>query len=350
MTPEPTRDTGTYTPHHLATSEQHENYKYIAKAHVESFNYLLNTGLDRALADLEPVYYQHADADADADGPIVKFWLENIHVNTPVLSPAECRIRGVSYQSIVTADLCIQTIGSNGNGNNDNANVLKLKRKLGNLPIMVMSDVCTLSKCSPAKLVQKGEDSCEFGGYFIINGAERLIRLLQVPRRNFALGLQRSSFQKRGNMYTDLGIMIRSARYSGCQSTVTNVVHYLEGGMVTLRVSVRKQEFLIPIYIIMKSLIPGLTDEKIFNDILSLCRGQEMVEMFRPYVLLLTQQCNVSGGATTSVGLNTQEECKVYLGSRFRFVFQSSSVVNEGMSDSGECVPCLKMSSFYIWL
>ena len=332
MTPEPTRDTGTYNPHNLPTKEQHEKYKYIAKAHVESFNFLLNTGLDRAVADLEPVYYQYQNRNGDEkatdeDFPIIKFWLENIHVGAPPLSPAECRIRGVNYHGVVTGDLCVQTVGS--------SHVLRLKRRLGIMPVMVMSDACTLSKCSPEKLVLKGEDSCEFGGYFIINGAERLIRLLQVPRRNFPLGIQRSSFQKRGNMYTDLGIMFRSARYSGCQSTITNVVHYLEGGMVTLRVSVRKQEFLIPMYIIMKSLVPGLTDEQIFNDILSLCRGQEMVEMFRPYVLLLTQQCNISGGGANSIGLNTQEECKVYLGSRFRFVFQSSAVVNEEMSDIG---------------
>lgn len=335
------RDTGSYNPSHLPTPEQHDKYKYIAKAHVESFNFLLKTGIQKAVSDLEPVYYQYKDINNNSnqekiesfsDSPEFKFWLENVQVAPPVLPPSECRIRGVNYQSSMSGDLCIQDTSSKSN------NVIRLKRKLGYLPIMVMSDLCTLSKCSPAKLVKKGEDGCEFGGYFIINGAERLIRLLQVPRRNFPLGLKRPSFQKRGNMYTDLGIMIRCARHSGCQSTITNVMHYLEGGMVTIRASVRKQEFLIPITIIMKSLVAGLSDEQIYNDILSLCRGPEFIEMFRPYVLLLTQQSNVSSGvnasSSSSVSLNTQEECKLYLGSRFRIVLQQTGVISEQMSDS----------------
>lgn len=305
-------NTESYTASHLPTLQQHRKYKSISKAHVDGFNFLINTGLHKAVADLQPVYYQN-----------LQFSFENPHLTVPTLTPAECRVRGVHYQSQLTADIVIQT---------SNGSTLKLKRRLGHMPLMVQSSLCHLSRLNPNKLVAQNEDSCEFGGYFIINGAERMIRLLQVPRRNFGLAIVRSSFKKRGNMYTDKGIMIRCARYSGCQSTITNTLHYLEGGMATLRVSVRKQEFLLPVNILLKCLggNGNVTDEEIHDHILSLCRTQEMREMYRPLVLLLTQPSDSSG---KNAGLNTTEECKLFLGSRFRIVLDPMGVISSDMSD-----------------
>jgi DNA-directed RNA polymerase I subunit RPA2 len=38
---------------------------------------------------------------------------------------------------------------------------------------------------SPAELVKAREEGTELGGYFIINGLEKLIRLICMPKRNF---------------------------------------------------------------------------------------------------------------------------------------------------------------------
>ena len=43
---------------------------------------------------------------------------------------------------------------------------------------MVRSVNCHLNGLSEEELVKKHEDMAEFGGYFIINGNERLIRML----------------------------------------------------------------------------------------------------------------------------------------------------------------------------
>lgn len=51
---------------------------------------------------------------------------------------------------------------------------------MGILPIMVKSSKCHLTGMNPQQLVDAHEESNEFGGYFICNGIERLIRMLQV--------------------------------------------------------------------------------------------------------------------------------------------------------------------------
>lgn len=50
---------------------------------------------------------------------------------------------------------------------------------------MVRSKKCHLFNLTPEELVEQHEDCNEFGGYFILNGLEKLIRMLIIPKRNY---------------------------------------------------------------------------------------------------------------------------------------------------------------------
>src|SRR5207245_846384 len=50
---------------------------------------------------------------------------------------------------------------------------------IGDLPVMLKSRICLLSKLSPDDLVGVGEDPLDPGGYFIVNGSERVIVALE---------------------------------------------------------------------------------------------------------------------------------------------------------------------------
>lgn len=71
------------------------------------------------------------------------------------------------------------------------------------------SKLCNLSKLSAKQLIQHGEQENEWGGYFIIKGKERLMRLLLNPRRNYPIAVKRSSWKSRDKNFSDIGIMIR---------------------------------------------------------------------------------------------------------------------------------------------
>ncbi len=47
--------------------------------------------------------------------------------------------------------------------------------QVGNIPIMLKSNFCHLNKMSREELIEKGEDPDEPGGYFIINGTEKVL-------------------------------------------------------------------------------------------------------------------------------------------------------------------------------
>lgn len=80
--------------------------------------------------------------------------------------PVEARLRKLSY----AAPLRI-TVSARVNGVKRESFVTQI----GSLPIMLKSKFCHLSKLNKEELVEKGEDPNDTGGYFIINGTERVI-------------------------------------------------------------------------------------------------------------------------------------------------------------------------------
>lgn len=118
---------------------------------------------------------------------------------------------------------------------------------------MVRSNRCHIEKLAPAQMIAHKEDSEEMGGYWIVNGNEKVVRLLIMPKRNYPMAILRPSFQNRGPTYSKYGISIRSVRPD--QTSQTNVLHYLTDGNVTVRFSWRKNEYLMPVVMILKALV-----------------------------------------------------------------------------------------------
>ena len=63
--------------------------------------------------------------------------------------------------------------------------------------------------CCRSQLVELQEEGTEFGGYFIVNGIERVVRMLIQPRRHYILASRRSAYRKRGSSYTDAATVVR---------------------------------------------------------------------------------------------------------------------------------------------
>ena len=209
-------------------------------------------------------------------------------------------------------------------------NVMRMNRNFGMMPIMVMAKACHLHGKSPNELIKVKEELTEFGGYFIVNGIERCVRLLQVPRANHATCIQRSNYKNRGRLYTDLGVAIRCQRSNGDMSTVTNTLHYLTTGGATLKFVARKQEFLLPVVLVLRALGGcesaaskgsgnketstmghGITDEELYHRIV---QGDETNTFVRARAELLLQE------AKQFTGKQTPEECLAFIGSRFRLM------------------------------
>jgi DNA-directed RNA polymerase subunit B len=90
--------------------------------------------------------------------------------------PLEARIRDLSY----TAPISIEITPIVNKVEQEPVTVT-----LGELPVMIKSKICPISKMNKEELEQAGEDPDDPGGYFIINGTERVLVLIEeiAPNR-----------------------------------------------------------------------------------------------------------------------------------------------------------------------
>lgn len=239
-------------------------------------------------------------------------WISGLTVGKPlsesnsgglndILSPAECRGRGISYKAKMQAKLNWRVNG---------AGIQMEVRNLGSLPIMVRSSRCHLFNKSPKELIQMHEDPDEFGGYFLCNGIERLIRLLIVPRRNFPTAIIRPSFANRGPTYSQFGVSIRSVRADETSQTLT--LHYCTDGEVNLRFSYKKSEYMVPMLLILSALTET-NDKEIFQ---KLTMGNAKNTFVTDRIELLLRSFK-------RYSLYTKDQCLEYLGSRFAIMLDA---------------------------
>lgn len=201
-------------------------------------------GLARGISDIVPYEIDLIDTSqlenrgightVGKSSDTLEFWLENVKIGMPTkttgsnsgaskLYPRECRELGIMYSAPLSAEFCLQFSRRDGyGGSTPSGNVMRFTRNFGMMPIMTMSKACHLYGMNGSDLIRAKEEQTEFGGYFIVNGIERCVRLLQVPRANHATSIQRSNYKNRGKLYTDLGVAVRCQRHNGDMSTITS--------------------------------------------------------------------------------------------------------------------------------
>ena len=104
---------------------------------------------------------------------------------------------------------------------------------------------CNLHGLDRRQLLERGEEATELGGYFIVNGNEKLLRLLINQRRHYVMGMVRGAYARRGKSYSEYATAIRCVAPDETSMTVR--VHYLNTGGARLAFVLRKQEFFIPV-------------------------------------------------------------------------------------------------------
>lgn len=87
----------------------------------------------------------------------------------PIL-PSEARIRNLTYSAPMYIEMTPVL-----NGIESESVVVNF----GDMPVMVKSKICPLSTMDKEELIRNGEDGDDQGGYFVVNGTERILVLVE---------------------------------------------------------------------------------------------------------------------------------------------------------------------------
>ncbi|OMO87241.1 hypothetical protein COLO4_20729 [Corchorus olitorius] len=215
---------GKRRPGQLSQAEGLEELKQLFRHHIESFDYLIDEGLDLMLKRIFPPQKDRSSKTLAG-----------------ALYPFECRQAKISYTGSFHITVCFQY---------DGGVVIREKFNFGEFPIMLRSKRCYLREADPTKLVACKEEAREMGGFFILNGLERLVRALIMPKRNYPMSVVRDSFRDRREGYTDKAVVIRCVR--GDLSSVTVKLYYLQNGSARLGFWLQMKEYMLPVGVVLK--------------------------------------------------------------------------------------------------
>ena len=185
MTTPPQPDPWPYIESYLAR----DHLGKLVKHQIESYNDFVGEQIPKTVEMFNPIIAR-SEHDRNIDtgeyGIEVVMHFANfsmhrpqIHENngaTKIMTPHDARIRGFTYASTSTLDLDIKVIVRDSE---DPSKIQTFHKRLekvqiGKLPVMLRSSVCVLPHASSGR-EQSGECRLDAGGYFIINGSEKLV-------------------------------------------------------------------------------------------------------------------------------------------------------------------------------
>ncbi|XP_022087163.1 DNA-directed RNA polymerase I subunit RPA2-like [Acanthaster planci] len=283
-------------------ANQHLPLQELTKPHIESFNYVIREGLSLAVRNISPVEFQLGNGDRitlafrDATIGLPMISNRNRYAATMKVFPSECRQRGTTYRAKLQAGI----VWKNSRGGQGGKDIV-----IGEVPIMVKSDNCNLRKLAPSQLVRHHEEAEEMGGYFIVNGIERVIRMLVMPRRHYPMAISRPKWKTRGRAFTEYGVTMRCVKNDQTSSNL--ILHYMNNGTIVLSFTCQKEMFFISLVMVLKALV-DTTDQHIYNEML---KGIEQDTFLIGCVTEMLRQAQ-------SQDLTTHHSILSFIGEQFR--------------------------------
>ncbi len=141
----------------------------VARQHLNSYNDFVPKDIQNIIGDI-------GEVEIEAIGGSYKVKFGKVSIGPPRvveidgsvsnILPMEARLRDLTYTSPISLEMSILE--------NDTIREMQ-SHYIGDLPIMVKSSICPLNRMSKEDLIRVGEDPDDPGGYFIINGSERVI-------------------------------------------------------------------------------------------------------------------------------------------------------------------------------
>ncbi|KXB03479.1 DNA-directed RNA polymerase subunit B [candidate division MSBL1 archaeon SCGC-AAA261F19] len=141
--------------------------KGLVRQHLDSYNDFIKERLQQVIDDAGKI-------ELDIEGLDVR--LGRIRVeeprvreadgSKPKIYPNEARMRNLTYSARLFLEMALEVQGKAGEME---------EVYIGDLPVMLRSNICRLNGLSKEECTEKGEDPLDPGGYFIVNGTERVL-------------------------------------------------------------------------------------------------------------------------------------------------------------------------------
>ena len=186
-----------------------------------------------------------------------------------IATPSDCRRMGLTYSISIHADIEVSAVLTESQTRSKETVIFKDKH-LFRLPNMVQSATCVLSNKFANDLELLGESSTDLGGYFIINGKEKVLIAQEVSAYNV---LQSNAIQDIKLPYSHTGL-IRTIQDEDdpfpkeLRFNAFRIDHATRAGAIVIDLSGLKEKVALPLAVLFKAL--GIVNDRDIVDIITL--------------------------------------------------------------------------------
>jgi len=182
-----------------------ENYfknRSLVESQIRSYEYFIDYEMQRIVDEIKVIEPTIIPPNVDE----IKIMLGKIRIGEPEVTEAEGSVRKLYPQEarlrkLTYAAKIYLTFNTYINGKLSES----VERHIGMMPIMLKSKYCLLRNLSFDELIEKGEDPYEPGGYFIINGTERVLVAVEDLASNHFLVEYSSTSGYVGRIFSTYG-------------------------------------------------------------------------------------------------------------------------------------------------
>jgi DNA-directed RNA polymerase II subunit RPB2 len=276
-----------------------DNVNNLVAHHLESYNDFFGKGINNIFKENNPVRFIEREDKLSKnkenrnecllylggkDGSKIYFGKPIIYDDDKVhyMYPNDARLRNMTYGITIHYDVDVDFIYFVGEEKREKSITLE-KIYLGRFPIMLQSNLCILKSLKPDVRFNMGECRNDYGGYFIIDGKEKVI----VSQEKFANNMLYVRKNKDDNEF-NYSSEIRSVSEDASKPMRTTAVrmvaptsNYSNGQLVVEIPNVRKE---IPLFIVMRAL--GIVSDKNIIEVclLDMEKYKSYVDLFIPSI------------------------------------------------------------------
>jgi DNA-directed RNA polymerase II subunit RPB2 len=275
-----------------------DNPNNLVAHHLDSYNEFFKNGIHRIFHENNPIRFIEREQEGEAsdkrnecllylggkDGKSIYFGKPIIYDdnNAHYMFPNDARLRNMNYGITIHYDVEVDFKYYVGGEKREHSITLN-KIYLGRFPIMLQSDLCILKSLSKEVRFNMGECRNDYGGYFIIDGKEKVI----ISQEKFADNMLYIRKNKDDDIYSH-SAEIRSVSEDTSKAIRTTAIKivapspsYSNNQIVVAVPNVKKP---VPLFILMRAL--GIVSDK---DIIRFClldieKNSNFVDLFIPSI------------------------------------------------------------------
>ncbi|MCW4007308.1 MAG: DNA-directed RNA polymerase subunit B [Candidatus Bathyarchaeota archaeon] len=162
------------------------NEKGLVRQHLDSYNEFIDHGLQEVVDEVGEIDIEIPESPykvklgqiwiIDPQSRITGPYVTEVDGTKHEIYPMEARLRNLTYAAPIALEMTPII-----DGREQDTELVYI----GSIPVMLKSKLCFLSQLSREELIAAGEDPDDPGGYFIVNGSERVIVAMEdlAPNR-----------------------------------------------------------------------------------------------------------------------------------------------------------------------